>query len=463
MKKLVFLILFICTVITCANAQDETYYENGELLIEYADLGYLGPIKILVENRGADVNYMDFYGVTPLMYAAQSGHDSVVMYLISKSADVNAESPDFKFSPLISAVKNDYLRTAEILIRNGADIDDQDVFGRTALHYAAIYGFESTADMLLYYDASVDIADVTGYTPLCYSVQNKSDSITMLLKLFDANGDITLRDSSNLFHIAAGNGNMFFLKTFEPDLKMDKNIYGLTPLEMSLLGGQSEVLTWFMEKGYSIKDTINGVYTARTLARISKDPKTKKIVRKSDIKDINYLYLNKIGVGFDMIFNGDDFFMSTNAMVTDARYGFVLESGIMFRGGERRILFPFEEDSFYQLREKRNGFYVKLDKNVKLFKTGASSYLSLFGGVRATYYWGKYDGLQMKVIKQMIASPSLGLTLNSDQGFRFFFMCDYLNLPVYNTNPLFYSVGFKALIDFRKKETDEKYKYIIKY
>ena len=81
------------------------------------------------------------------------------------------------------------------------------------------------------------------------------------------------------------------------------------------------------------------------------------------------------------------------------------------------------EDSFYQLREKRNGFYVKLDKNVKLFKTGPLSYLSLFGGVRATYYWGKYDGLQMKVIKQMIASPSLGLTLNSDQGFRVFFMC----------------------------------------
>ncbi len=462
MKKWIIIILFFSAIIN-ASAQGEYYYEYGELLLEYADQGNLESIKILIDDRGADVNYSDNNGVTALMFAAQQGEDSVVTYLLNKSANVNAKSDDFQISVLISAVKNNYLRTAEILIRNGADINTQDVFGRAALHYAAMYGYESMVDMLLYYDATVDVVDVTGFTPLCYSVKNNYDSITMLLRLCDANPDVRFRDSSNIFHLAAENGNLFFLKTFEKDLKMDKNIYGLTPMDISLSGGQSEVLTWFLERGCSINDTINGVYTARTLARCSGDYKTKKIVRKLKISDYHYPYFNYVGGGFDLIFNSNDFFMGMYVAVSEARYGLILESGFLLRGSERRILFPFDQNSYYQLREKRNGFYVKLDKNIKLFNIGLNSYLSLFGGLRATYYWGEYDGMQMKVLKQMIASPGAGISLNSGPGFRFFFMCDYLNLPVYSTKPLFYSIGFKALVNFRKKETDEKYKYIIKY
>jgi hypothetical protein len=71
--------------------------------------------------------------------------------------------------------------------------------------------------------------------------------------------------------------------------------------------------------------------------------------------------------------------------------------------------------------------------------------------------------MHLKVSRDMIASPSAGLLLNAGRAVRVYFMCDYLNLPIYQTKPLFYSVGIKTLISVRKTEINEKYKYIIKY
>lgn len=463
-KRLLFILCFssfICSAF--AQDQDPEYYEKGDLLLYYADLGDLNLVKVLIEQKNTDVNYLDEYGVSALMLASQAGYDSVVLYLISQSADVNAQSLDFKFSPLISAVKNNHLSTAQILIRNWANIDDQDVFGRTALHYAAQYGLIHIADMLLYYDADVDIQDVTGYTPLCYAVENKFDDIMLLLKLEEAETGFLLRDSSDIFHIAAANGNLFFLQTFESDLELTENKYGLTPFETAIAGGHSEVVTWMLEEGYKYKDTINGIYTPRTLAKYSGDRKTKKIFRKLKIHDYHYPYFRRFATGYDFIFNGDDFFMTTNFALAEDRYGFLIETGIMFRGGERKVLFPYDEYSYYQLREKRTAIYFKLDKNFKLFNTGAKTYCSVFAGVRAAYYWGTYDGMQMEVLKQVQASPSVGIALNSGTGFRMYFLCDYLNVPVFNTNPIFYSIGLKVLVKIRKEETNENYKYIIKY
>lgn len=464
MKLLLFILIFTtATFHLTAQENDEAYYEKGDMLLYAADNGEIITVRDLIEVQRADINYTDFYGVTSLMFAAQMGHDLIVQYLVDKSADVNIKSTDFKFTALISAVKNDHLKSAEILIRNGANIDDADVFGRTALHYAAMYGFTQTADMLMYYDADVNVCDVIGFTPLCYAVQNGFEDIVMLLKLEGADAGIMLKDSSDLFHLAASSGNLFFLNTFENDIVLRKNINGLTPPEVALASGQLETLNWFLERGYKLSDTINDVYTPRTLARISGNKDMKKLIRKMKIKDYHYPYFGRFSLGFDMIFNGDDFFMTFNTGISEDRYGFSLETGIMFRGNERRVLYPFDINNYYQLRERRNAWYVLLDKNFKLFKAGRNSYVSAFCGLRAAYYWGEYDGVQINVIPQMIASPLAGLALNSGREFRFFFMCDYLNLPVFNTNALFYSVGFKALVNIRKNETNEKYKYIIKY
>lgn len=459
---LIYLAVFFSSVLY---SQDEgyLYYEKGNQLLIYADEGNFDSVKQMVEDKNADVNFFDYYGVTPLMFASQQGYDSIVIYLIENGANVNLASKDFSITALISAAKNNFLSTAEILIRNGADINAKDVFGRTALHYAAIYGYEVLADMLLYYEAEVDAQDAAGLTPLCYAVENNNTQITMLLRLFDANPNVIVSDSSDLFHLAAEGGNITFLNTFKNDLVLRENLFGLTPVETAIVSGQHESLKWFIDNGVKLRDTINEVYTPRTLAKYSKNFKTKRIIRKLKIHDYHYLFVNRVGGSFDLVFNGDDFFMGTGVVLSEARYGLVFESGILYRGGEKSVLMPIDDDVFYQLREDRKGLYFKSIKNFRLFKTGESSYLNLFAGLRATYWWGDYDGLVMKVNNDMIASPLVGLGLNSGNGFRFYFSAEYLDVPLYGISPVYYSIGINALVNFRKDETIQKYKYIIKY
>ncbi len=56
----------------------------------HAPAGWLPAIKYLVEELGADVNARDNDGYTPLHHAAARGDNEVILYLVSKGADVKA-------------------------------------------------------------------------------------------------------------------------------------------------------------------------------------------------------------------------------------------------------------------------------------------------------------------------------------------------------------------------------------
>jgi ankyrin repeat protein len=54
--------------------------------------GWLPAVKFLVEELGADVNARDHNGYTPLHHAAARGDNELILYLVSKGADVTAVS-----------------------------------------------------------------------------------------------------------------------------------------------------------------------------------------------------------------------------------------------------------------------------------------------------------------------------------------------------------------------------------
>src|ERR687891_2642009 len=56
----------------------------------HAPDGWLPAVKYLVEELGADVNARDNDGYTPLHHAAARGDDDMILYLVSKGADVTA-------------------------------------------------------------------------------------------------------------------------------------------------------------------------------------------------------------------------------------------------------------------------------------------------------------------------------------------------------------------------------------
>jgi ankyrin repeat protein len=71
-------------------------------------------IAFLVEECGANVNYRDEEGITPLAAAAREGYRDIVEYLLAKGADPNLNAPDWA-KPLSLAEHRGHLDVAQLL------------------------------------------------------------------------------------------------------------------------------------------------------------------------------------------------------------------------------------------------------------------------------------------------------------------------------------------------------------
>ena len=90
----------------------------------HAPEAWLASVKYLVEVLGMDVNSRDDGGYTPLHHAAARGDNEVILYLVSKGADVKAVSRrnqttvDMANGP-VSRI-SPYPKTIELLMSLGA-------------------------------------------------------------------------------------------------------------------------------------------------------------------------------------------------------------------------------------------------------------------------------------------------------------------------------------------------------
>jgi ankyrin repeat protein len=437
----------------------------GYNLLYYSKINNLQEVKRIITANPYFVNFTDNNNVTSLIFAAQSGADSIVLYLINNGIDINTITFDYELTALIAAAKNNHLRSAEILIRNGAMLNHRDAYGRTALHYAVLFAFDQMTDMLLYYEAEINNKDNWGYTPLAYAVENNDLFLAELLIEKGADLDVVSGDKSSLFHIAAYNGNLEFLKKYYNTTK-DKeklNKDNMQPIDVALLGGQAEIFEWFTSLGENPREKINDVYTSLILAEASGDKTTIEIVKSMGTKSLFYMYPQKISLGYDFIFNKKDFIMSPSVGIMDSRYGFSAELGFLFRGYERRILMPVSSNSYYQLRESRYGFSLGMMKDFKIDQSSINTYWSVSFKLKGVYFFGNYDGMNLRVSNDIKISPAVGINIISNSGLKTYFDISYLNTDIYLSKTIFYTIGIKGLVNFRKYSDNEKYKYIINY
>nr|KAF6285197.1 ankyrin repeat domain 27 [Myotis myotis] len=110
----------------------------------------------------------DDRGHTPLHVAALCGQASLIDFLVSKGAVVNAT--DYHGStPLHLACQKGYQSVTLLLLHYKASADVQDNNGNTALHLACAHGHEDCVKALVYYDVQscrLDIGNEKGDTPL---------------------------------------------------------------------------------------------------------------------------------------------------------------------------------------------------------------------------------------------------------------------------------------------------------
>lgn len=183
-------------------ARDDSELSGMTALMVASSRGYSNMVAELIK-RGANVNLKHYSGETPLMFAAAKGDAKIVKALVRAGANPNVKVMSFhagEITPLISAINSNSEQRVELvnilisgkaqinprgkfflsplmhavgnldivklLIANGADVNQKNFRGATALMAAAIDGIPSVVRYLLEQGADVNASDKDGTTAL---------------------------------------------------------------------------------------------------------------------------------------------------------------------------------------------------------------------------------------------------------------------------------------------------------
>ncbi|HNV72607.1 MAG TPA: ankyrin repeat domain-containing protein, partial [Candidatus Ozemobacteraceae bacterium] len=202
------------------------------------------------------------HGYTPLHAAAAAPYPDfaakeVIELLLTNGASLE-ERPIGGSTPLQEAAKSGSLDNLTTLLERGADPLVTDASGATVLHYlVSPLSRTSTAsvDLLLARGVPIDAATRDGKTPLFLAVSAGNRELAEHLLRKGASAAVVTGDGENLFHAMAA-GYDFNPELFETLLAKGvsssaKNRQGETPLALAQKNGFSQrAYQHFLKKGF---------------------------------------------------------------------------------------------------------------------------------------------------------------------------------------------------------------------
>jgi ankyrin repeat domain-containing protein 27 len=167
----------LCSCSTCRFKIQETdsnvnIKSSTNLTMLHIAAAYNVPKMVtILMNLEADVNAKDNNGCTPLHYAAKCGHQKVLFLLLHGRSNINSVT-NSQQTPLLLAAMNGHDCCVKALLyfadhtMQAIDLNSQDSYGNTAIHYASQAGFDAILDGLLEYQAKVTIKNNIGKIPI---------------------------------------------------------------------------------------------------------------------------------------------------------------------------------------------------------------------------------------------------------------------------------------------------------
>jgi hypothetical protein len=162
---------------------------------------------------GADIEEPDYQGFTPLLDSSYLGNLNTVRALLDLGANMHLWDRSFGCTPFLNAARGYGVagkqdECMELFLERGADVNEQSLFGTTALMYLAKHCWSSEdMEYLIKAGATTDQQDYDGETALHIATWNHNFSCTKILLAAGANPNARCSAGMTPLHRAAWNGN----------------------------------------------------------------------------------------------------------------------------------------------------------------------------------------------------------------------------------------------------------------
>ncbi|KAJ8664415.1 hypothetical protein QAD02_006077 [Eretmocerus hayati] len=254
---------------------------SPRLLHTAAEKGYLNIVEHLVESgTSVDTLHSKDDGLTTLHCAVKNNQEEVARFLLSNGADVNAQDVNGK-SPVFYAIENNNFKITKLLLWQGADPETNPALFRAAV----VKGCSETVETLLQFGADVNASDECGRTALHITssgdiarllvsrganveaqlIENgarplhtatESGFATVVKALLESNADVNaqLKNETTALHIATENGFKNIVRMLlNYGAKIDADIRnGTTAMHMAAQRGHNEVIEILVDYGADI-------------------------------------------------------------------------------------------------------------------------------------------------------------------------------------------------------------------
>jgi len=139
--------------------------ELGDSLIQAVIAGDLPAVRELIDS-GADINFSNMNGVTPLMAASQWRRTKIIEFLLANGTSTSPVDRLDGRTALMSACLSGSPECVEMLLCAGADVSVRDAYSMTALMLAAITGKIQMVKHLVEAGAEIDARSENGFTAI---------------------------------------------------------------------------------------------------------------------------------------------------------------------------------------------------------------------------------------------------------------------------------------------------------
>lgn len=157
----------------------EAHADFTDAMKAAARRGAVSRLKNMI-GRGADINAANEYGSTALMHAIHANQPETALWLIREGADISQKANN-GLTALLVAAKHDQLQLTVVdeLLKRGANPNDANEDGTTALMLSAMKGHMEVVQRLLDHGADPSIRNRHGITAADYAAWSPNYQITL--------------------------------------------------------------------------------------------------------------------------------------------------------------------------------------------------------------------------------------------------------------------------------------------